>query len=89
MLMINGRPKMDSGLSIYNVKPAKKAALSLKPKPKPAEPVRKKAEEPKEMKKKSRPLPPETAAVDRSRQKDKPKRRPIPGAETRRGGGRR
>ena len=89
MLTINGKPRVDPGLSIYNVKPAKKAAPAVKPKPKPAEPVRKKTEEPKEMKKKSRPMPPETAALDRSRQKDKPKRRPIPGAETRRGSGRR
>lgn len=87
MLTINGKLKMDSGLSVYNVKPEKKAAAPAEPKAKSVEPVKKKPEEPKEMKKKSGPKPAETAALDRSRQKDRPKRRPVPGAETRRGSG--
>ena len=92
MLTINGRPRVDSGLSVHNVKPEKKAPPAAKPKAKAVEPIEKKKtnpEEPKEMKKKSGPKPAETAALDRSRSKDKPKRRPIPGAETRRAGGRR
>lgn len=90
MLMINGRPKMDSGLSVHNVKPEKKAPPAVKPKAKAVEPIEKKktnAEGREEMKKNIGPKPAETAALDRSRKKDKPKRRPIPGAETRRGSG--
>ena len=89
MLTINGQPKMDSGLSVHNVKPEKKAPAPAKPKAKAPEPVKKTAEEPKDMKKNIRPKPAETAALDPSRRKDRPKRRPVPGAETRRSSGRR
>ena len=89
MLIINGKYQLETPVIVHNVKlrkppkPEKKAVIE----PKPAEPIKQeaKAVEPEEPKKKtaaeSKPI--ETAALDLRPKKEKPKKRPVHGVETR------
>ena len=83
MLIINGKPVMESTLTVHNVKLQK----AEKPKVQAEDPPKQKAivTKPEEQRKMSEveQKPKETAALDLPKKKGKAKKRPIHGAETR------